>query len=115
TVGIYMIKASLHFYKIKKISLFKQSLLTLIVFTIVCLRVSAQTESPNLEFIENKGQWDSQAILKADIGNGSLFFHKRGIRVILHNEQEMAVMVAMHAGVISPDSPTRKSVQRSFA
>src|SRR5712675_1202179 len=114
TVGIYLINTSLHFCKIKKISLFKQCLFPLVVFTIVCLRVSAQTESPNLEFIENKGQWDSQAILKADIGNGSLFFHKRGIRVVLHNEQEMAVMVASHAGLIRSDTAKHKSVQRNF-
>ena len=64
------------------------------------IRVSAQTEVSNLEFIENKGQWDARALLKADIGNGSLFFHKNGIRVVLHNEEEMQKMVTSHGGVI---------------
>ena len=75
---------SLH--TIKKISLFKKQIISSFVFAIAFLNVSAQTEFPNLEFIENKGQWDSRAILKANIGNGSLYFHKSGITVVLHDE-----------------------------
>lgn len=90
-------------------------LFALVAFTIVCLHLSAQTESPNLEFIENKGQWDSRAILKADIGNGSLFFHKKGIRVVLHDEKEMAVLVSTHGGMMRSDTSGAKSAQRSFS
>ncbi|HZZ76598.1 MAG TPA: hypothetical protein VFE04_11745, partial [Puia sp.] len=87
----------------------------LIIFlSIVCLHVSAQTESSNLEFIENKGQWDSRVLLKADIGNGSLFFHRKGIRVVLHDEKEMAVLVSTHGGVIRSDSGNTNTAQRSF-
>ncbi len=50
----------------------------------------AQTESANLEFIENKGQWDPHVILKAEIGNGSLFLTKQGLKVVLHSAEEMA-------------------------
>jgi hypothetical protein len=77
---------SRHFYK------FKALCVTLYALSL-CPHLSAQTESSNLEFIENKGQWDARALLKADIGNGSLFFHKNGIRVVLHDEREMAVLV----------------------
>ena len=94
--------------------MYRQRLFTLIAFTFVCLHLSAQTESTNLEFIENKGQWDARAILKADIGNGSLFFHKKGIRVVLHDEKEMAVLVSTHGGVTRSDSTQSKSAQRSF-
>jgi gliding motility-associated-like protein len=86
-----------------------------VVFTIIFIQASAQTENSNLEFIENKGQWDSRVLLKADIGNGSLFFQKSGIRVLLHNEQEMAEMVASHGGVIRPDSAQRSGPQRNFS
>jgi gliding motility-associated-like protein len=86
-----------------------------VVFTTIFIQASAQTENSNLEFIENKGQWDSRVLLKADIGNGSLFFQKSGIRVLLHNEQEMAEMVASHGGVIRPDSAQRSGPQRNFS
>src|SRR5450432_483293 len=75
--------------------------------------VSAQTEKANLEFIENKGQWDSHVLLRADIGNGTLFFHKNGIRVLLHNEQEMADANAH--GYFRSDSSNRTATQRSFS
>ena len=78
------------------------------------LQVSAQTEVPNLEFIQNRGQWDPHVLFKADIGNGSLFFHKQGIKVVLHNEEEMAAMVASHAGTITPDSTGLAGAKRSF-
>jgi gliding motility-associated-like protein len=95
--------------------LFKQRLFSLFALTIIFLRVSAQTEPANLEFIENKGQWDSRALLKADIGNGSLFFHKKGIRVVLHNEQEMTGWAATHAGVTRTDSSKAPAIERNFS
>jgi hypothetical protein len=60
-------------------------------------------------------EWYSHVLLKADIGNGSLFFHKRGIKVVLHDEREMAAMSASHAGLIRPDSSGAKTVKRSFS
>ena len=95
--------------------MFKAKLFSWFVFTLVVIRVSAQTEVSNLEFIENKGQWDARALLKADIGNGSLFFHKNGIRVVLHNEEEMEQMVASHAGTIPADSLSHSGVKRNFS
>ena len=80
-------------------NLFKRRFLFIGVFAIAFLHVHAQSEEQSLEFIENKGQWDSRVILKADIGNGSLFFHKNGFRVLLHNEQEMAAIAPSHSGV----------------
>ena len=99
---------------IKKNRLFKLRVISFFVFTIICLHVSAQTEVPNLEFIENKGQWNEQALLKADIGNGSLFFRKNGIKVVLHNEKEMSELISTHAGVIRSDSTVVSGAQRNF-
>jgi len=70
---------------------------------------------PNLEFIENKGQWDSRALLKADIGNGSLFFQRGGIKVVLHNEQEMAAVSSSHGGLYRADSSKLTAAARSFS
>ena len=88
----------------------------ILILFILCVRfAAAQTEMPNLEFVENKGQWDSQVLLKADIGNGSLFFHRKGIKVVLHNEQEMAEMAMSHAGVYRTDTSNLPVIPRNFS
>ena len=77
--------------------------------------MSAQTEASSLEFIENKGQWDSRALLKADVGTGSLFFHKKGIKVVLHDPREIAEMAASHAGQFSQDSGASAGARRNMS
>ncbi len=94
--------------------MFKTRLHINIVFLLCVHFAAAQTETPNLEFIENKGQWDSRVLLKADIGNGSLFFHKKGIKVVLHNEQELAALVSSHTGYRT-DSSNLPAIPRNFA
>lgn len=59
---------------------------------------------PNLEFVENKGQWDSRVILKAQLGNGSLFLDKNGFKVVLHNPQELARYSESHSYRAAEDS-----------
>jgi hypothetical protein len=41
-------------------------------------------------------------------------FSQEGIRVVLHNEQEMAVMTGTHAGMLRGDSSVVKGPQRNF-
>ena len=42
-----------------------------------------------LQFIENKGQWDSKVAFKSDISNGAFFLQKNGFIVVLHNEDDL--------------------------
>ena len=42
-----------------------------------------------LQFIENKGQWDSKVAFKSDISNGAFFLQKNGFSVVLHNEDDL--------------------------
>jgi len=53
------------------------------------ISIIAQTGYSNLEFIENKGQWDKQIHFKANITNGSFILRKQGFTVILHNAEDM--------------------------
>jgi gliding motility-associated-like protein len=94
--------------------------LLVVIFFVHAPGVSAQTkvpdtEVPNLEFVENRGQWDASVLLKADLGNGSLFFNKKGFRVVLHNQEEMATVVSTHAGVTRSDSSGKSAGQKSFS
>ena len=72
---------------------------SLIVFVIIlaALKISAQS-SGYLEFVENKGQWDSLVRFKADIGTGSFFLHKKGFTVILQNPDDLARVIQLHHG-----------------
>lgn len=39
----------------------------------------------NVEFIENKGQWDSQVLFMGKVTAGAFFIHKEGFTVVQHN------------------------------
>jgi len=43
----------------------------------------------NLEFIENKGQWDSSIRFNAGIATGNLFMQRKGFTVLLHDTNDM--------------------------
>lgn len=43
----------------------------------------------NIEFIENKGQWDKNVKYKGDLSNGALFLEKDGYTVLQHNADDL--------------------------
>ncbi|HTQ27968.1 MAG TPA: hypothetical protein VMI35_07565, partial [Puia sp.] len=49
----------------------------------------AQEGSSNLEFVENKGQWDNRVRFKADISNGHFFLQQHGFTVLMYNDADM--------------------------
>ena len=61
----------------------------LILLVMAHVELNAQGGSANLEFIENKGQWDSKILFKGDLNNGAFFLQKKGFTVLLHNPGEM--------------------------
>jgi gliding motility-associated-like protein len=62
--------------------------------------VCSQSFSQNyLEFIENKGQWDSQIKFKGDLSTGSFLLQSAGYRVVLYNKEDLArISKQGHAG-----------------
>jgi gliding motility-associated-like protein len=51
----------------------------------------------NIEFIENKGQWDSKVKFQGDAGAGSFFIRSSGFTVLQHNESDMtAIRESIH-------------------
>lgn len=67
------------------INLFKVS------FLAVCLLV-ASVSFAQLEFIENKGQWEKEVDYKSNISNGAFFLQQQGFTVLLQNEKDMQQM-----------------------
>lgn len=82
----------------------------LILLLISCsLPLVAQVNYSNLEFIENRGQWDGRIGYKVDFGNGSFFLQKKGFTVLLHDQKDMnRILDAMHGHDSS--SSTKKNV-----
>ncbi|HZK65648.1 MAG TPA: PKD domain-containing protein, partial [Puia sp.] len=98
--------------------MFKKRIFIVLLSLLGMGRGYAQSEvSPNLEFIENKGQWDSRVLLKAEISNGSLFLDKKGFKVVLHNPEDLARFSGSHTYPFSGDSAGVKGAvaRRSMA
>jgi gliding motility-associated-like protein len=58
--------------------------LTIVSTFFVALSVNAQ-----MEFIENKGQWDNKVNFRGDFTTGSFFLENRGFTVMLHKPEDL--------------------------
>ncbi|MCW3073554.1 MAG: hypothetical protein JWP69_623 [Flaviaesturariibacter sp.] len=65
-----------------------KSLILLFVPCLLAISFVAQSQAP-IEFVENKGQWDSRVRFMADVGGGSLFIHQNGFTVLQHHEKDL--------------------------
>ena len=75
----------------------KQRLLFIILFSASFLQAAAQIDRGNLEFIENKGQWDTAMHFRSDISNGNFFLRKHGFSVLLQRPDDMnALRLSLH-------------------
>jgi gliding motility-associated-like protein len=64
------------------------------------LRGAAQEGSSNIEFVENKGQWDRRVDFKGEMAGGVLFLQRQGFTVLLHNPDELQRL--NHGGQFGP-------------
>ncbi|HEX9511984.1 MAG TPA: PKD domain-containing protein [Puia sp.] len=60
----------------------------------------AQDGASNIEFVENKGQWDSRVDFRGDMMVGAFFLQKKGFTVLLHNVDDLVRMTNAHHGVL---------------
>ncbi|HLL43962.1 MAG TPA: PKD domain-containing protein, partial [Segetibacter sp.] len=59
---------------------------------------SAYSQFANLEFVENKGQWDATVKFKAVINNGAFFLREKGFRVLQSNPEDLEKMSDLFHG-----------------
>jgi len=91
----------------------ERKLLILIVLLInISVSIFAQTGYSNLEFVENKGQWDKKVRFKADMTNGSFLLKKNGFSVLLHSPEDMDKARAISHGHLV--APTNKKLVRQL-
>lgn len=51
--------------------------------------LSIKTAKAQIEFIQNKGQWDSRVVYRGDFSTGSFFLENQGFTVLLHNTEDL--------------------------
>ena len=71
---------------------------------IAVLRVFAQEGAANIEFVENKGQWDQRVQFKGELPTGALFLEKKGFSVLLYNADDLTALTSAHHGVLGTGS-----------
>ena len=77
------------------------------------LRGFAQEGASNIEFVENKGQWDSRVQFKGELSTGALFLEKKGFSVVLYDTTDLAALTLAHHGVVAAAGGSYKSVGAS--
>lgn len=53
----------------------------------------------NLEFVENKGQWETQVKYKGTMNNGAFYLTNKGFTVLLHNPDDLEAMTTHFHGI----------------
>lgn len=88
----------------------------LFIFATLCIQAFASTAQSfnNIEFIENKGQWDSRVQYKGDVSNGSFFIREGGFTVVQYNPADFSnTMKLLHDK--KADVPDEKYMVRGHA
>jgi hypothetical protein len=64
------------------------------------------SSTAQLQFIENRGQWDNRVSFKADIPTGAFFMEQKGFTVLLHNSDDLKKLEEMAHGEVQPNEAT---------
>ena len=58
-------------------------------FFILSALLSIKAATAQIEFIQNKGQWDSRVVYRGDFSTGSFFLENQGFTVLIHNTDDL--------------------------
>lgn len=82
-----------------KINLILKRYLVILILFVLGIPGYAQNYD-NIEFVENKGQWDQQVRFKGDVSAGSFFIRKTGFTVLQHNRADLSrIFTSLHQPV----------------
>jgi gliding motility-associated-like protein len=82
----------------------------LALFFIASKAVNAQY----LEFVENKGQWDSRVKFRGEMPNGAFYLQSNGYKVVLHNKEDFDVVNNHLHGEEKSDKNLRTNGKKDF-
>lgn len=78
----------------------KRLLYIVILLIATALKGYSQTGASNIEFVENKGQWDPRVRFKGELPNGALFLEKTGFSALLYNSDDLTRLTEEHHGIV---------------
>ncbi len=93
-------------------------LFKLIIFALVIITSLFITNNvfSQIQFIENKGQWDAEVKYMSNAGNGAFFLQKNGFSVVQHDQKDFQRMVdKIHGNNISQLKTIQPDVLNSHA
>jgi len=95
----------------------KVSIKILRYLIILCTSLLVTTAvNAQVEFIQNKGQWDSRVEYRADFGSGSFYLENQGFTVALHNLADLKTLSEqMHGHNVNPATMGQPIVVNSHA
>src|SRR5258708_13843540 len=71
----------------------------IIILMGTALKGFRQGGASNIEFVENKGQWDPRVRFKGELPNGALFLEKKGFSALLYNSDDLIRLTEAHHGM----------------
>ncbi len=83
------------------------------IFFILAVSNSSLTvfaQYANLQFVENKGQWNEQVKFKGDMNNGAFFLRENGFSVVLNKPEDLQSLDDFYHGVPVPSEALPKAV-----
>ncbi|HEY0067428.1 MAG TPA: SBBP repeat-containing protein, partial [Flavisolibacter sp.] len=83
----------------------RKSHILLLLSTLIGLLAFGQS----MEFIENKGQWDSQVKFRSEVAGGAFFIHNNGFTVLQHNPADWKRILDKSHHHDHPPEDTRES------
>jgi gliding motility-associated-like protein len=82
------------------------------ILLLICLILSASRSVAQLAFTENKGQWNDQVLLQADIGGHAFFLTREGYTVNMQNKDDLEMLAAFYHGHAHDSSTQAELVGR---
>ena len=73
-----------------------------VALMLICLRGLAQQGASNIEFVENKGQWDPKVRYMGQISIGRLYLEKGGFTTLLYHPDDLARLTSGRHGMPGP-------------
>ncbi len=92
-----------------KNTILKKRYYIVVILMLVCLRGVAQLSSANIEFVENKGQWDPRVRYMGEISIGNLFLERGGFTTLLYHPDDLARLTSERHGVSGPGGTAGKA------
>ncbi len=90
-------------------------ILPISIFLLMAM-LSALPGFAQMEFVQNKGQWDSRVEYRGDFSTGSFFVENQGFTVVIHNADDLLrVSEQMHGHKLNKNTPGAPIILNSHA